>query len=225
MFGKASVAMLVSLGITTGTAVAHGNPGASPGSTGELDPLLLSPRQVTALTGANMIAATLQTNLGHESDFTDQPQCASAWAPIQASAYAGTPSSTFSAAALADSKIPRGVQHNVIEAVFGFASTRDAADYVGQTLSAWRRCSNQMVTYTPPGKPGNLWRFGPVSVTQDGTMLAIAQQPQPISDRSCERALTHRANIVIDTMACGKDSAGQAVSVAGAIGDRITRTI
>ena len=226
MYGKPGAALLVIFALATvGTAVAHADSGASPGSNGELDPLLLGPRQVSAITGAPMVEAKLHTELGNDSSLTDSPLCASAWAPSQASAYAGAPFSTFSDATLADAKSPNPVRHTVTEAVFEFSSTSAAADYANQTLSAWRRCSNQTVTYQPPANPPARWQFGTATVSQDGTMLSLSQQPSAASGFSCERALTHRANLVIDTMACGADSAGRAVSVAATIGERIARSV
>jgi serine/threonine-protein kinase len=226
VYGKTGAALLIALGIATaGAAAAHADTGASPGSNGELDPLLLGPRQVSAITGAPMVEAKLQTELGRDSSFTDAPRCASAWAPSQASAYAGAPFSTFSGASLADAKSPKPARHTVVEAVFEFSSNSAAADYVNQTLSDWRRCSNQTVSYQPPGKPAVRWQFGTAAVSRDGTMLSLAQQPAAAHGFTCERAVTHRANIVIDTIACGADSSGQAVSVAATIGEKIARSV
>jgi serine/threonine-protein kinase len=226
MHRKTSAILLVTLGIATaGATGAHADTGASPGSNGELDPLLLGQRQVSAITGAAMVEAKLQTDLGRDSSFTDAARCASAWAPSQESAYAGAPFSTFSGATLADVKSPKPFHHNVVEAVFEFTSTSAAVDYVNKALSDWRRCSNQTVSYQPPGVPAARWQFGTATVSQGGTMLSLAQQPAAAPGFSCERALTHRANIVIDTMACGADSSGQAVSVAAMIGERIARSV
>lgn len=226
MFSKTTAALLVALGMTTaGVAVAHADSGAAPSSTGELDPLLFTPHQVSAITGGAMVEARLRTQLSDESSSIDAPRCASAWAPGQAPAYAGAPWSTFSDASLADAKSPDPVHHSVVEAVFDFTTAGAAADYVNQTLSDWRRCSNQTVTYQPRGKPGARWQFGTATVSPDSTMVSLSQHPSATTDLSCERALTHRANIVIDTMACGADSAGQAVSVASTIGERIARSV
>lgn len=225
-YGQTTAALLVTLGLAAaGAEVARADSGASPGAKGELDPLLLAPREVSAITGVPMVAAKLHTGLGQESSLTDSPRCAGAWAPSQASAYAGAPFSTFSGATLADAKSPNPIRHTVVEAVFDFVSTSAAANFVDQTLSDWRRCSNQVVTYQPPDEPPARWRFGTETVSSDGTMLSLSQQPSSARGYSCERALTHRANIVIDTLACGAGSAGQAVSVAATIGEQIARSV
>jgi hypothetical protein len=225
MFGRSAAALLLTV-VVAGAATAHADSGgAAPGSNGALDPLLLNPRQVSAITGAPMVAAELRTELGIESSFTDSPRCASAWAPAQAAAYAKTPWATFSEALLADAKDPKPVRHSVAEAVFDFASARAAADFVSHVRSDWQGCSNRTVTYQAPGKPGVKWEYGATTVSRDGTVVAMAQHPSAAPEFSCERALTHRANIVIDTMACGADSAGQAVSVATTIGERIARSV
>jgi hypothetical protein len=225
MFGRSAAALLLTLGVA-GAATAHADSGgAAPGSNGALDPLLLSPRQVSAITGAAMTEAELRSQLGNESSFTDAPHCASAWAPAQAAAYANAPWATFSEAMLADAEGPAPVRHSVVEAVFDFASARAAADFVSHVLSDWRGCSNQTVTYQPPGKPGVKWDYGATAVSRDGTVVAMPQHPSAAPNFSCERAITHRANIVIDTMACGTGSAGQAVSVATTIGERIARSV
>ena len=225
MFGRSAAALLVTLGVA-GAATAHADSGgAAPGFNGALDPLLLNPRQVSAITGAPMVEAELRIELGTESSFTDSPRCASAWAPAQAAAYAGAPWATFSEATLADAKGPKPVRHSVVEAVFDFGSARAAADFVSHILGDWQGCSNQTVTYQPPATPGVRWEYGATTVSRDGALVAMPQHPSTAPNLSCERAMTHRANIVIDTMACGADSAGQAVSVGTTIGERIARSV
>ncbi len=226
MYARTTAALLVSVGLAAASsAIANADSGASPGSNGALNPLLLGPRQVSAITGAQMVEAKLQTELGKESAFTDAPRCAGAWAPSQAAAYAGAPYSTFSDANLADAKSPNPAHHTVAEAVFEFSSTNTAANYVNQAASDWGRCSDQTVSYQPPDMPAMQWHYGAASVSADGLLLSMPQHPETAANYSCERALTHRANVVIDTMACGTTSAGQAVTVASTIGDRIARSV
>lgn len=225
MFGRCAAALLVTLGMA-GAAAAHADSGgAAPGSNGALDPLLLNPKQVSAITGAPMIEAELRTELGSESSFTDSPRCASAWAPAQAAAYAGAPWATFSEATLADAKVPKPVRHSVVEAVFDFGSAHAAADFVSHVLSDWQDCSDQAVTYQPPGRPGVRWEYGATTVSRDGALVAMPQHPSAAPGFSCERAMTHRAGIVIDTMACGPGAGGQAVTVGTTIGERIARSV
>jgi hypothetical protein len=225
MYAKTTAALLISVGLTASAAVAHADSGVSPESNGALNPLLLGPRQVSAITGAEMVEAKLQTELGKESSFTDATRCTSAWAPSQAAAYAGAPYSSFSAANLADAKSPTPAHYTVAEAVFEFSSTSTAAGYVNQAVHDWQQCSNRTVSYQPPEMPVTQWYYGAAAVSSDGLTLSMPQHPETAVNFSCERALTHRANLVIDTMACGTTSAGQAVTVASAIGDRIARSV
>src|SRR6201996_6127560 len=103
-----------------------------------------------------------------------------------------------------------------------FPSADKANAFFTASAQKWPACANRQDTAGgDPDTPDIQWKLGPVANT-NGVLTVTAtvsasKNGQSIGQQSCQRALTVRNNVVIDTMACNKDAGTAAVTIANQI--------
>jgi hypothetical protein len=115
----------------------------------------------------------------------------------------------------------------VTQAVVLFPSADQANAFFTNSSQRWPACANRQDTVpSDADSPEIVWKVGPVS-TADGvlrttTSVTASKNGQSMS-QSCQRALTVRNNVVIDTEACRKDPGDVAVNIAHQIAGKVDR--
>ena len=140
------------------------------------------------------------------------PSAPSVWGPADQQSYADSGYDEVALRALKDSD---NKSHLIIQAAVSFSSSSQAQAYIADAAKSWRSCAER--TITSNGKDGQKtdWRLSAVGT--EGDFATISQTPTDSNAWSCERALGASGRIVIDTMVCDIDAAGQGVKVAEAI--------
>ena len=91
----------------------------------------------------------------------------------------------------------------------------------------WPACANRQDTTPADGDtPPITWKVGPVTNTNgvlSTTSNVSATKNGQTFSQSCQRALTVRNNVVIDTEACRKDPGNVAVNVANQIAGKVDK--
>lgn len=129
------------------------------------------------------------------------------------------------AAAPPDSNVP---PPDADQFVVLFPSADKANAFYTTSAQKWAACANRGDTATgDPDTPDIQWKLGPVANT-NGVLTVTAtvnasKNGQSIGQQSCQRALTVRNNVVIDTMACNKDAGNAAVTIANQIADKVDK--
>jgi hypothetical protein len=90
-------------------------------------------------------------------------------------------------------------------------------------VARWSACAGRTITKNGPGQPPsqNKWTFGPVRY--DNEILAISYRSVDVPDSLCQRAMTTRKNVAIDTLTCRYASGDPAIDVLNAIAAKIAR--
>ncbi len=116
---------------------------------------------------------------------------------------------------------------NADQFVVLFPSADQATAFFTASAQKWPACANRQDTATGDADtPDIQWKTGAVTNT-DGVLTATAnvtasKNGQSVS-QSCQRALTVRNNVVIDTAACGKDPGNAAVTIANQIAGKVDK--
>lgn len=109
-----------------------------------------------------------------------------------------------------------------------FPSADKANAFFTTSAQKWPACANRQDTAAgDPDTPDIQWKLGPVANT-NGVLTVTAtvnasKDGQAIGQQSCQRALTVRNNVVIDTMACNKDAGNTAVTIANQIAGKVDK--
>jgi hypothetical protein len=115
----------------------------------------------------------------------------------------------------------------VTQAVVLFSTADQANAFFTNSSQRWPACANRQDTV--PGDADNpeiVWKVGAVS-TADGvlrttTSVTASKNGQSMS-QTCQRALTVRNNVVVDTEACRKDPGDVAVNIANQIAGKVDK--
>lgn len=110
--------------------------------------------------------------------------------------------------------------HLITNAVIHFPIPRLANDFATKQAQAWARCGVRTLTSNAPGEAPNTWSVG--TTTNHNGMLSVLLTHEGDPRWGCQRALTARNNIVVDTRSCGLHRTDQALAIATKIADRIT---
>ncbi len=115
----------------------------------------------------------------------------------------------------------------VTQVVVLFPSADQANAFFTTSTKGWAACADRQDT--APGDadtPEIQWQVGPVNnasgVLSTTTTVTASRNGQSIS-QSCQRALTVRNNVVIDTEACRKDPGNLAVTIANQIAGKVDK--
>jgi hypothetical protein len=115
----------------------------------------------------------------------------------------------------------------VTQALVLFPSAQQASAFFTTSTQKWPACANRQDTVPADGdSPAITWKVGPVSNTNgvlSTTSTISATKNGQTFAQSCQRALTVRNNVAIDTEACRKDPGDVAVNVANQIAGKVDK--
>jgi hypothetical protein len=110
-----------------------------------------------------------------------------------------------------------------------FPSAQQATAFFNTSSQRWPACANHQETVPAAGDPDApdvQWKVGPVSNANGILSTTVSVTLSKGSDsmsQSCQRALTVRSNVVIDTEACRKDPGDAGISVAKQIAGKVDK--
>jgi hypothetical protein len=109
-----------------------------------------------------------------------------------------------------------------------FPSAEQATAFFNTSSQRWPACANRQET-VPGGdadSPDVQWKVGPVAnangILSTTVSVSLSKGGDSMS-QSCQRALTVRNNVVIDTEACRKDPGDAGISVAKQIAGKVDK--
>ncbi|WP_204806048.1 sensor domain-containing protein [Mycobacterium riyadhense] len=185
-----------------------------------LSRLLLDAATVNAIEGTTGIRVQPEAEADLPYDLpTDRPECAATQAPALKAALQNSGWLALQTQLLRDDD-HQSWDHIVHNAVIYYPTARAASDYAAKQAAQWPTCSGQAVTITPTGEQPSTWSVGPVS--HHNGILAVTSTQEGGAGWACQRALTVRNNIVIDTRSCGFNRTIQAVTLAGSIAAQVS---
>jgi hypothetical protein len=201
-----------------------------------LEGLLLSPADIGTAMGVTGMATQQKTDATSDDSTKKWPngwtwptECLYAFAPAEGPVYLG---SGFTAVRAqfdtAPSKGPNdGPAPAATQAVVLFHSSDEARAFFTTSSQRWPACANRQ--FTTPGdadNPDAVWHVAPLS-TANGilstTITMTMTGPGLNVHGSCQRALTVRNNVVIDTCTCSDNPGDTAVTVANQIAARVDK--
>jgi eukaryotic-like serine/threonine-protein kinase len=231
--GGRIAAAVVAVAIVAGAAVAvatlkaqsHSTSSARPGplppvASAALTSLLLSPKQVAGLVGADaLVQESFADTVIDDSKKLLQKDCIGVAAPDQHLVYADTGWTGARSQVLRNGgNGPRAFA--VIQAVIAFPSADDAKKLLALQKSQWTSCAGRTLTLVFPVPPSpQLWTAGTPADT--GGTLTMTQEMKAGRGMGCQRALAVRNNVAIDISACRYDVTNQAVDILNAIAAKI----
>jgi hypothetical protein len=116
----------------------------------------------------------------------------------------------------------------VTQFVVLFPSAQQASAFFTTSSQRWPACANRQETVPASDSDGPdiQWKVGPVSnangVLSTTVGVSLSKGGQTMS-QSCQRALTVRNNVVIDTEACRKDPGDAGVNIANQIAGKVDK--
>lgn len=173
--------------------------------------LLLSENDINTIGHTTGMAVRQPVSrMWHDETVVSNTSCLDIYSPAEASVYQGSNWIAVQGQNLDDTG-PRGAQHALIQALVGFRDADAAQQFFSQAKTRWSDCANHSLTVTPSGHRPVTFAFGDVQAT-DATLSAT--QTQVGSDRfTCQRAMGLVNNVIVDTLWCGFDTAGQASDI------------
>lgn len=218
----ATASVLAGLAVAASTGTAAATPSTplpiftgsgSSETSSNLEDMLLTAREASSAIGAPRLTEALSGSA--LANIAIKPaQCASAYAPFQASAYRDTDPQGVAYKVVSDGK--KG-SVAVTEAVVQLPSKRDSVDYVNAAAAGWNACKGRTVS----DADGNSWVLGAPMINQDNNIVTLSQTAAAGSS-TCERAIGSLRGVVVDTMVCSiaGDAEGQAAAVTAAIAEK-----
>lgn len=217
--GLAAAALSGCTATVTGAPVA-GEPRLDPPlvSVFNVERLLLSADEISEVTGAGSLEVKKRVRtMWDEGDSVADRDCLATWSPAQIAAYDGSGWTVVRAEILTADDDDR-IDQTVTQAVVHFPDADAAQAFLSESAKSWSRCDGTTLTYTGAERE-TVWSFSDFANT-DGT-LTMTQTRRHGQAWACQRALTVRSNVAIDTMVCGGDVTDEAADVAAGIAERM----
>jgi hypothetical protein len=201
-----------------------------------LEGLLLSPAEIDAAMGVTGMATQQKTDATSDDSgkqwtrgWTWPAECLYAFAPAEGPVYLG---SGFTAIRAHFDTAPGNGPNDpaapaATQAVVLFHSSDEAHAFFTTSAQRWPACANRQ--FTSPGDAGNpdaVWHVGPLSTAKATLSTTISMSMTGAGFNvhgSCQRALTVRNNVVIDTCTCSDKPGDTAVNVANQIAARVDK--
>jgi hypothetical protein len=153
---------------------------------------------------------------------TNRPECGSIEAPANKTALQGSRYLAVQTQFLRDGHGGVGdeYKHHISNALIYYPTAEAAAAYAAKQAAAWPACTGKSLTAHAAGDPElTIWWPGPVT-NHDG-ILSVINAEEGGAGWACQRALTARNNVVIDTRICITNPTDQAIRFATSIADRV----
>lgn len=182
--------------------------------------LLPDPAVVNNIEGTTSIVLDPDPNGGNafQDIQTDRPECQGIEHPAMLATLQG--SGWMAAHSQVLHEPGKDWNHLITNAVINFPNPRLANDFATKQAQAWARCDGRTLTGNAPSEAPITWSVG--TTTNHNGMLSVLLTQEGDPRWGCQRALTTRNNIVVDTRSCGLQRTDQAVAIATKIADRIT---
>ncbi|BBZ37184.1 sensor domain-containing protein [Mycobacterium conspicuum] len=145
---------------------------------------------------------------------TDRTECVGIAHPALLDALRGTGYVGVQTQSLRDD------HHIVAQGVINYPSAAAAGAFAATQAENWTKCNGKMITLTTPADGSSTFMVGTVA-NHDG-MLTVLFTQEGGDGWGCQRALTTRNNVVIDTRSCGLARTDQATTEAARIADRVS---
>jgi hypothetical protein len=202
-----------------------------------LEGFLLSPAEIDTTMGVTGMtiqqkgdAMSDDSNKKWPNGWTWPAECLYAFAPAEGPVYLG---SGFSAIRGQFDTVPAANGPNdpaapsVTQAVVLFPSSNEALAFYTASSQRWPACADRRFT-TPSDADTHdaAWHVGPLSTTNAtlSTTLTMTMTGAGINvSGACQRALTVRNNVAIDTCTCSNNPGDTAVSVANRIAAKVDK--
>lgn len=214
---------------STATTTATKPPLAQPA----LAALLLTPAEVDSVlgvTGSKTLEPFTQLKNDNPADvfpktYKFPDECLYVTGPAENSIYAGSGNTAVKGER--DGAAPDPDSPNVNQFVVLFPSAQQASAFFTTSSQRWPACANRQDTVpADPDGPSITWKVGAVSnangVLSATTSVTATKDGQTMSE-NCQRALTVRNNVVIDTEACKNDPGDVAVNAANQIAGKVDK--
>lgn len=184
-----------------------------------LPQLLPDPAVINTIEGATNIAVLLDPKAGNAfSDLpTDRPECQGIEHPALTATLQGSGWIAAQTQILRDPG--SNWKHLVTNAVIDFTSAQAANDFAARQAQAWAKCNDKPLTSSAPGQEPITWSVG--TTTNRNGMISVLLTQEGGSGWGCQRALTARNNIVVDTRSCGLNRTDQGLAIASKIAERV----
>lgn len=171
----------------------------------QISQLMGSPGMTLAVTDNTMIAGTVTP-----------PNCTGAWGPVHAATYDGSGFTGMTAQA-----VNNDPTHKVVEAAVSFPDAPAAQAFYDRQVADWNGCKFAKITAQYGSAKPNGATLGVPSTAGGILSLAVVAETSAVANMQCERAMTVRANVIVDVRACSPniDSAGW--NIARDIGNKI----
>ena len=179
----------------------------------ELDGLLLSPEEASAVMGAPMFVTESKTEMSDNSAIMAPQECLAIDGAAEAPVYADS-----KVRATRDQSFNNGdtFTHYLKQAVVLFGYQKPAADFFEASVQQWPACHEYTHTQS-----GSQWTVGDI-INSDNTLHTVATYPEAAAPGwACGRALSLRNNVIIDINTCSAAPGDSAVRIAEAIGSKV----
>lgn len=219
-------ALLLALGITgcsAGGATAALPPKPVPDSA--LPGLLLTPGEVDAVLGTAGITAQPQTDtMGDHRNLLPNLNCLGVWQVDEAQVYGPSHYKTLRQQLL---RTPDDDQWDslVVQSVVSYRTADAAHAFFVDSADRWSKCTNHTVNVRVNDRQMPKWVSGDLDRTDILLAMPYARGAGD-QTRSCQRALSVAANVILDIQACRPPQSrpvAAAVDIAGKIASKLPR--
>jgi PknH-like extracellular domain len=193
-----------------------------PVSVSALDALLLETEQINStLNAGGMKVWFSASDMWDWSSGVNDNNCLAVDGPAQDRVYAGTGWTAMRGQRLDDSDDgSRKRNHYAIQAVVAYPSAGQAKALYDSSVRNWAACANRRFSDAPQGQTETVWTVA--DTHQVSGTLSTSEVQEGGGGWSCQRALTVRNNVAIDTVTCAYFLAGgSAVDIAQQIAAKV----
>lgn len=184
-------------------------------ATDALPGLLLSPDQISQrLNTPGMVPTAVLSN--PIAGTVTPANCLTTFAPVAADAYNG---SGFTGLAVQGVALEPAVK--AVQGVIAFPDPGAAKAFFDQRSADWSACKSSHIVFTGADKKTSEVDVGVPAMSGDVMTLDITSTNSNVANQRCERALTVRGNVIVDTRACAPNVNSAAYDIASDIAAKI----
>jgi PknH-like extracellular domain len=179
----------------------------------ELDGLLLSPEEASAVMGAPMLLTESKAEMSDNSAIMAPQECLAIDGAAEAPVYAAG-----RVRAERDQSFNNGdtFTHYLKQSVILFWYAQPAIEFFEASVQQWPACHEYTHTQS-----GSQWIVGPIE-NSDNTIRTIATQQEAAAPGwACGRALSLRNNVIVDINTCSAAPGDSALRIAEQIGVKV----
>jgi serine/threonine-protein kinase len=143
------------------------------------------------------------------------PNCTGAWGPVHANTYNGSGFTGMTA-----QSVNNDPTHKLIQAAVSFPDAGAAQAFYDRQVTDWNGCKFAKITATYSGNSNGATLSVPS--TNGGILsLMVVADTSTVAGMQCERAMTVRANVIVDVRACSPNVGSSGWNIARDIGNKI----